>query len=208
MGVAYSGGAFTEKRHHCEGTRGKLDSLVPLPTKLSPPKSASRIIHGAGVSTMPFPHTIHLGAGGAASSCSLNFMVWPLPWDGAHRAILKAYVCFLAYYEAVSTRALQPITRATPGRSRTWTARTSMVSLSLPYGPVMFGVACRMHRLLSNTLCSEGWRGPRSGSLNSILGDGQFFPHRHEKKKSKKFTAVIRIRTLIALVVSIAAMVP
>ena len=36
---------------------------------------------GTGFSAMPFPHTTHMGAGVAASSCSLDCMVWPLPWD-------------------------------------------------------------------------------------------------------------------------------
>lgn len=45
--------------------------------------------HATGFSATPFPHTIHMGADVAASSCNLDSMVWPLPWDGDAGAISR-----------------------------------------------------------------------------------------------------------------------
>ena len=63
------------------------------------------MIHGTGFSAMSFPHTIHIGADAAASSCSFNSMVWLQPWGQNHRHI-KTYVCFLTCSETVLSRQL------------------------------------------------------------------------------------------------------
>jgi len=45
----------------------------------------------------------------------------------------------------------------------------SIISMRIWDETNWFGVACRTHRLLSNSLYSGGWRGPKAGWSNSVL---------------------------------------
>ena len=74
----------------------KQELASHIPNQTFTPTSACRTtaVYGAGFSAMPFSHTIHTGAGVEAPSCSLNYIVSPLPWDGVVVAFSKHMSAF------------------------------------------------------------------------------------------------------------------
>lgn len=61
----------------------KYVSLVTPQTKLSPPTPASRTttVYGASSRAVIFLPIIGVGVRVAGLRCSLEYIVWPLPWD-------------------------------------------------------------------------------------------------------------------------------
>ena len=126
---------------------------------------------------MPFPHTIHMGADIAASRCSLNSMVWPLPWDG-----------IVGVFSTLTSAFSHPAKQYSAGRISCHTTpfdlmdrAISMVSLSLCDAPNRSGVTCRTHRVLELLPILEAGENQELARRTRFLAMAETFSHGRPK---------------------------
>ena len=163
-------------------------------------------LHGAVFSTIPLPHTIPVGAGVAASSCSLGSVAWPLPWVGVIVAFSELTFDFLLPVKHYSTGCNSRHT----GPLEDVDSAISVFSLSLrSYAMRLLGLAGPVERagFSKNILYSQSRGGSKVVSSDPILAKRPNDSYR--PPKSSNLPRQSCTRTPITIVLSAAAaMVP
>ena len=163
-------------------------------------------LHGAVFSTILLPHTIPMGAGVAASSCSLGSVAWPLPWVGVIVVFSDLTSDFLLHVKHYSTGC----TSCHTGPLEDVDSAISVLSLSLrSYAMRLLGLAGPVERVdfSKNILYSQGRGGSKVVSSDPILAKRPNTSHR--LPKSSNLPRQSCTRTPITMVLSAAAaMVP
>lgn len=120
-----------------------------------------------GFGARPFPHTIHMGVGGAASSFNVSAMSWPRPVESSRRLQLDFESKSAIQAKSPAISPFEHVNRVI------W-----MLPLSLGGENSLSAVVCQTHRLHINTLQCQGWREAKAVWSDTILRAGYNVTHR------------------------------
>ena len=138
-------------------------------------------LHGTVFSTIPLPHIIPMGAGVAASSCSLGSVAWPPPWVGVIVAFSELTFDFLLPVKHYSTGCNSCHT----GPLEDVDSAISVFSLSLcSYAMRLLGLAGPVERagFSKNILYSQS----RGGSKGRLVGSDSSQEAKRFQQTTKK----------------------